>query len=115
KEHEDFFSLEELEEMAADARISPEALRAAIDRHRRDAGPAAAPDGPSTGPLGRLEARMPASWSPGLKSAVLASVGVVALTALLLSFWVVAPALFWTTSLSLIVVSLLILLGASPF
>ena len=116
KELADNYSLEELEEMAAEVRISPEALRAAIEAHRRDAGArTGAPGAPQRRPSGWLEGRMPETWSPTFKHAVLASVSVLALSGLLLSLWIVAPTLFWATSLSLILLSLLVLLGASPF
>lgn len=114
KELVDSYSLAELEEMAAEVRISPEALQAAIDSHRGSAASARAGAGPR-GWLAMLEARMPDRWSPETKNVALTGAGFVALTGLLLSLWMIAPGFFWVTLLSLIVVSLLVLLGASPF
>lgn len=114
KELTDSYSLEELEEMAAEVRISSEALHAAIRADRRDARPADARAG-RRGWLAALERRMPERWSPETRNVALTGTGFVALTGLLISLWVVAPAVFWVTLLSLIVLSLLVLLGASPF
>ncbi len=93
----DTYSLEELEEMATEAGISREALRAAIES--------------PPGWLAVLLRWMPESWSPTAKGIVLTSVAGIALLAVLLAFPEVAYVLFWMT----IVLLVLILLGASPF
>ncbi len=93
----DTYSLEELEEMATEAGISHEALRAAIKS--------------PPGWIAVLQRWMPESWSPTAKGIVLTSVAGIALLAVLLAFPEVAYVLFWTT----IVLLVLILLGASPF
>ncbi len=93
----DTYSLEELEEMATEARISREALRAAIES--------------PPGWLAVLQRRMLGNWSPTAKGIVLTSVAGIALLGVLLAFPVVAYVLFWMT----IVLLVLILLGASPF
>lgn len=80
------YSLDELQEMAADVQISPDAL----------------------------EHRLPAGWSPASKQLVLAGGGVVTLSGMLLSLSAIAPTVFWVASLSLIMLCLLVLLGASP-
>lgn len=115
------WSLEELEEAAAEAHISREALHAAIEAHRREAAPAAARRTPGVQNerprdwLTRLEDRLPAHWPPSLKQTVLAVGGFIVLTGLLLALGSIAPTAFWVTSLSMIAVSLLVLMGASPF
>lgn len=114
----DSYSLAELEEIAAEAKISPQALRAAIEADRRDAGRARAADAADDRPqdwITALEHRLPTRWSPAVKQMALAGGGVVALTGLLLSLSVFAPTAFWVTSLSLIVLSLAVMAGASPF
>ena len=122
KELSDLYSLEELEEMAAEVRISPEALRAAIEADRRDERmirPAAATregaDGHRRDWLAALEGRLPDAWSPAVKQMTLAGAGVVSLFGLLLSLSMFAPTLFWVTSLFLIALCLLVLAGAAPF
>jgi hypothetical protein len=118
----DSYSLEELEEMAAEVRISPEALRAAIEADRRSASSIGAgadirhrADGRPRDWLAALEGRLPEVWSPAVKQMALAGVGFIALSGLLLSLSMFAPTLFWVTSLSLIALCLLGLSGGSPF
>ncbi|HEX6997664.1 MAG TPA: hypothetical protein VF322_05940 [Gammaproteobacteria bacterium] len=99
----DSYSLAELEHMAAQARISPEALRAAL---RAEAAHA------RTAPAARRAAgrRIPDLGSPGVQVALFAGTGL-ALFGLMLAFPVVAYTFLWASA----VVSLLLLLGASPF
>jgi VIT1/CCC1 family predicted Fe2+/Mn2+ transporter len=112
----DTYTVEELEEMAAEAGISSVALHAALDAERREDRPVAAPArDPGWGWLAALERRMPAHWTPGAKGAVMAGLGFVALAAVLLVLWAAAPTAFWVTALSLILVSLLVLIVGSPF
>ncbi len=93
----DSYSLEELEEMAAEAGISREALRVAIES--------------PPGWLAMLQRWMPDHWSPAAKGVVLMSAAAIVLFGVLLAFPAVAQVLFWAT----IVLAVLILLGASPF
>ncbi len=93
----DTYSLEELEEMAAEARISREALRVAIESPR--------------GSLATLPRWMPDNWSPAAKGIVLMSIAGLVLFGVLLAFPAVAQVLLW----AMIVLAVLMLLGASPF
>ncbi len=96
-EQADTYSLEELEEMAAEARISHEALRVVIESH--------------LGSLATLLRWMPDNWSPAAKGIVLMSIAGLVLCGVLLAFPAVAQVLLWAT----IVLAVLILLGASLF
>ena|SRR5690606_33988460 len=98
REHSDSYTLEELVEIAAQARISAEALRAAVDAHSRDS-TAARPS----------ERRSAARTALG--RTLLAGTAMVAIVGVLIAFPAAAEVLFWTT----LVISLLVLLGASPF
>jgi hypothetical protein len=112
KELAETYSLEELQEMAAEAGISREALRIAIERRHRY--PDVSTIGVAERPRRRaafLQRRWLGTWSPLAKGAVLVGTIGVALVGAVLAFPVVAQALFWAT----IVLSVLILLGASPF
>lgn len=115
----DSYSLEDLEEMAAEAGISLPALHAAIGAHQGSTGSAARSEiTPRVRPRDRLAALE--SWIPGFGSVtarrvVLTSMGGVAVVGLLLAFPAVAEVLIWGVLLSLIVLSVLVLLGASPF
>lgn len=106
------YSFEELEEMAAEAGISREALRLAIEkRHRR---PEVSVIGVAEHPRGGTAFARKAwlgSWSPAAKGTVLAGAVGVALVGAVLTFPVVAHVMFWAT----IVLLVLLLLGASPF
>ena len=93
----DTYSLEELEEMAAEARISREALRVAIESPR--------------GSLATLQRWMPDNWSPAANGIVLMSIAGLVLFGVLLAFPAVAQVLLW----AMIVLAVLMLLGASPF
>jgi hypothetical protein len=115
------FTLEELQKIATEAGISPEAVRAAAleleagsertnpalpvpgDRDR-DGG------GGGGGWLAALKRRMPASWSPAVKNVVLIGVGV-ALVGLLVSIVGVGPVVFTLSAVILVLVFLLILVG----
>ncbi len=96
-EQADTYSLEELEEMAAEARISREALRVAIESPR--------------GSLATLQRWMPDNWSPAAKGIVLMSIAGLVLFGVVLAFPTVAQVLLW----AMIVLAVLMLLGASPF
>ncbi len=93
----DSYSLEELEEMAAEAGISREALRVTIESPR--------------GSLATLLRWMPDNWSLAAKGIVLMSAAAIVIFGVLLAFPAVAQLLFW----AMIVLAVLILLGASPF
>ncbi len=94
---DDTYSLEELQEMAAEAGISQEALRSVI---RSSATPA------------RTSRRwLPQNWFRTNSGLVLAGVAAMALVALIIAFPAVAYVIVWTT----IILGVLILLGASPF
>jgi hypothetical protein len=95
----DAYSLEELQEMAAEVRISPEALSAAIAADARHARVADGGAGATT----------------LVKRAVLMTAGFVALSSLLLALALTAPVLFWGTLVSLLALSTMILADASPF
>ncbi len=93
----DTYSLEELEEMAAEAGISREALHAAI---QSPAGRMAAP-----GKSLRRGRSVDARWI------VVAGVSAIALLGVMIAFPIVAYVIVW----ALIVLGVLVLLGASPF
>lgn len=95
--YDDSYTLEELEEMAAEAGISYKALRAAIDER------------PSL--LAPLWRRFPRRWSLLTRQLVFWSVTGVVLLALMLAFPFVAEVLFWAT----IIVLVMMALGVSPF
>jgi hypothetical protein len=106
----DTYSLEELEEMAAEAGISTEALRTAIKRSQQP---------PDVASIGATQRKRPAVWHKrwlgtryrAVKGTALLTIAGVAVVGSVLAFPVVAQVLFWTT----LVLSVLIVLGASPF
>lgn len=97
KELEEFYSLEELEEIAAEAGISRRALHAAIE------------DRP--GWFEGLLRRMPGRWSLAVKRRVLIAGTGILLLAVMLVFPVVAKVIFWAA----IIVLVMMALGVSPF
>lgn len=105
----DTYTLAELEELAAELRVSPAALETAIEAEARGA------DAGGTGHAPPRRRWLPAHWSAPLKDTLVMGSAFVALTAGLLGLWAVAPAFFWATALSLVAVSLVILLGGAPF
>jgi hypothetical protein len=112
------FTLEQLQAIATEAGISAEAVRAAVREHEASLAPARSEAGVTEddgagGWLATLDARMPASWSPRVKHAVLAAVGV-GLVGLLVSVVGVTPVAFALTALLLVVI-LLLLVGLGPF
>jgi hypothetical protein len=114
----DSYSFEELEEMAAEAGISAEALRAAVEAHRHKSATAASgmPFPEDERPRRRRSAAktlMPRSWS--VKGAVLATAGGIGFVGLLLAFPAFAEIVFLVLLSFLILLAVLILLGASPF
>jgi hypothetical protein len=82
------YTLEELEEVAREAGISPRALRAAAAEHGVGGHPSALDavtgDHGGGGWLAALEGRMPASWSPAVRRAVLVGIAVAGVASLLL-------------------------------
>jgi hypothetical protein len=113
------FTLEELEKIATEAGISPEAVRAAALELEAGADPKnpglpvpGDRDGGRDGGgwLAALKRRMPASWSPAVKNVVLIGVGV-ALVGLLVSIVGVGPVVFTLSAVILVLVFLLILVG----
>jgi len=93
----DTYSLGELEEMAAEAGISRDALQAAIDER------------PSW--LDPLLQWLPRDWSPATRRIVLMGGAGIALLGVMLAFPIVAKVLFWAT----IIVLVMMALGVSPF
>lgn len=120
KELEDSYSFEELEQMAAEAGISPEALKSAVETEKSGSGTAVA--GKPYAPAGRARRRptevrglMPGHWFRTRKGIVLTTAGGAAFFASLLAFPAFAEAVFWVLLLLLIALAVLIALGASPF
>lgn len=113
----DSWSLEELEEMAEEAGISSEALLAAVETHESNSGTAAAGtpltprERPRRSAAGRLK---PGNWSTAATVGVLTAGGIGFLGSLLV-FPAVAETVLWVLLLLAIVISVLIVLGASPF
>jgi hypothetical protein len=112
------YTLEQLQEIATEAGISPEAVRAAAMEHEASVTLAGsesgiADDEAAGGWIATLERRMPTSWSPRLKHAVLVAVGV-GLFGLLISVVGVVPVAF-ALSVLILVVLLLLLVGLGPF
>lgn len=116
----DSWSFEELEEMAAEAGISSEALRAAVEAHGSKSGASAArtpfPDERPRRRLPALRSLMPGSWSTAVRGVVLTTAGGIAVVAgLMLAFPAVAEAVFWALLLFLVLLAVLVVLGAAPF
>jgi hypothetical protein len=114
----DSYTLEQLEEIATEAGISPEAVRAAAMEHETSsAGTTAALPihgaDDTGGWLAAVKRRMPTAWSPALKNAVLvATVG--ALFALVVAIVGVGPIVVVLTAAILVLILLMILLGLGP-
>lgn len=115
----DAYTFEELTEIAAEAGISAEALRAAVEADRGDSGRAAA--GVPLAPDERLRRQRPAAerlkpgnWSMPVKTVVLTA-GSIGFLGSLLLFPAFAESVMWVLLLFLIVLSVLIVLGGSPF
>ena len=104
RERRDSYSLEDLEQMAAQARISPEALRAAIEAEAADAVRAA-----------RAPERTSGSRLPGLSRAIAQGALLVGAGAALFGLMTAFPVVAYTFLCAAAVVALLLLLGASPF
>ena len=96
-EFNDSYTLDELEEMAAEAGISRDALHAAIDER------------PTL--LSPLWRRMPRRWSLLTRQLVFWSVTGVVLLGVMMAFPFVAKVLFWMT----VIVLVMMALGISPF
>jgi hypothetical protein len=119
------FTLEELQKIATEAGISPEAVRAAALELEAGADPTN-PGLPVTVPGGgdgggggggggggwlvALKRRMPASWSPAVKNVVLIGVSV-ALLGLVVTNVGVGPVVFTLSAVILVLVFVLILVG----
>lgn len=119
KELADSYSFGELEEMAAEAGISSEALRAAVEAQgsRPDIA-AEGPLAPGERPLRRLsppKGLMPGNWPRTVKRVVLTTAGGIGFVGFLLAFPAIAEMVFWALLLFLIILTILIALGASPF
>jgi hypothetical protein len=125
------FTLEELQKIATEAGISPEAVRAAALELEAGADPTnpelpvavpgggdravggsgdGAVGGGGGGWLAALKRRMPASWSPAVKNVVLIGVGV-ALLGLVVSNVGVGPVVFTLSAVILVLIFVLILVG----
>lgn len=113
----DSYSLEQLEEIATEAGISPEAVRAAALAHEaaRQSGAEQSPAGaePATGWLAALERQLPASWSPRVRRGALLAAGV-ALIGLLVTFAGVGPVVIAVSVAILVLILLFALLGLGP-
>ena len=97
RERAESYSLEELEEMAAEAGISREALQSAIS-------------GPQQLPR-TVRRWLPRGWSARASTIALISGGAIVLLALMIAFPVIAYTILWL----MILMMVLMLLGASPF
>jgi hypothetical protein len=115
------FTLEELQKIATEAGISPEAVRTAALELEAGADPTkpgppvpvpGGGDGAGGGGgwLAALKRRMPASWSPAVKNVVLIGVGV-ALVGLVVSNVGVGPVVFTLSAVILVLIFVLILVG----
>lgn len=114
------YSMEELEEMAAEAGISPEALRAAIEAHaaeRRTAhqGPRFVSQKRSRQGPSVLDLLVPGPWPRAAKGSVLTLAVGAGVVGLALAFPAVAQMALWALVAFLLLVTLLIAIGASPF
>jgi hypothetical protein len=112
------YTFEELQEMAAEAGISREALAAAIAAHERSRRPHAG-NGPTFVPRerrwrGLLDVLVPGPWSGTVKGIVLGAAGAIAVVAFALAFPAAAEATMWALLAFLALVALLVALGASP-
>jgi hypothetical protein len=115
------FTLEELQKIATEAGISPEAVRAAaleLEARSEPMNPALPVAGDRDGDgdragggwLAALQRRMPASWSPAVKNVVLIGVGM-ALVGLLVTIVGVGPVVFTLSAVILVLIILLILVA----
>jgi hypothetical protein len=114
------YSLDELTEMAAEAGISPEALETAIEAHARERrathqGPRFVSRKQSRGGPSVLDRLVPGPWPRAVKGVVLATAGGIGVVGLALAFPAVAQMALWALVAFLLLVTLLIALGASPF
>jgi hypothetical protein len=117
-EEVDSYSLEQLQEIATEAGISPEAVRAAALAH--EASPAPRPaEKPSasadseTGWLASLSRRLPASWPPRVRRGVILAGGV-ALIGILVAVAGVGPVAIGLSVAILLLILLFALLGVGP-
>jgi hypothetical protein len=117
-EEDDSYSLEQLQEIATEVGISPEAVRAAARAHEASTtqplsrGPRGEGE-PATGWLAALERRLPASWSPRLRRGAIVATGV-ALIGLLVAVAGVGPVVIVLTVAILVLLLLFALLGLGP-
>lgn len=114
------YTLDELHEMAAEAGISSEALRAAIEAHTKSR--QTAHQGPSFVSRKRprrgrsvLDRLVPGPWPRAAKGTVLTIAGGIGVVGLALAFPAVGQMALWALVAFLLLVTLLIALGASPF
>lgn len=115
----DSFTLEQLQEIAMEAGISPEAVLAAAREHEAASEPTMSParlpdDDDARGWLAALRRRMPASWPPALQNAVLIAVGV-SLVGVLTAIVGVGPVVFVLSAMILVLILLLLLMGLGLF
>jgi hypothetical protein len=117
-EEDDSYSLEQLQDIATEAGISPEAVRAAARAHEATTmqpvvgGPPGEAE-PETGWLAALERRLPASWSSRFRRGVIVAAGF-ALVGLLVSVAGVGPVVIALTVAILVLLLLFALLGLGP-
>lgn len=113
------YTFEELEEIAAEAGISVEALRAAASAHARRSRPSRQSPFPATsrladdGPPHRRTADR--RWSAPVKGIVLTTAGVIAFAGFMLAFPALAHTVLWALLAFLVLVAVLAALGATPF
>ena len=108
----DTCSLEELEDMAAEAGISREALRVAMERPGRSPDKAESQKGVDEPPRGGLALLCtPGQWSSAARATVVTGAVGLVLFGALFAFPALAPVLLWLIVLLLV----LILLGAFPW
>jgi len=112
------YSLEQLQEIATEAGISPEAVRAAARAHAASTTqpvPAGSPGEAesATGWLAALERRLPATWTPLFRRGVIVAAGI-ALVGLLVAVAGVGPILIALSVAILVLLLLFALLGLGP-
>lgn len=101
--------------MAAEAGISSEVLRAAVEAHGARTGKPSAPGDRARSGWSPIESRKPRNRSKAVKVGLLTAAVVIVFAGLLLAFPAVAESVLWALLLFLVVLSVLILLGAAPF
>jgi hypothetical protein len=115
----DSYTLEQLQAIASEAGISPEAVHAAAMEYQESSGRSRTElqlAEHERGWLAALRRAMPASWSPRLKNAVLAGAGIAlfGLVTSLIGLWPLVVTFSLVVVLILILLVVLLLLGVGP-